>query len=299
MSEWNTIESDAGVFTELVEKIGVKDVEFEELLSIDVDSLSQIAPLYGVVFLFKYRASSYSTQQHDGEFATDIDPSTVFFAHQRIQNACATQAVLSILLNCPEIDLGPELSEFKLFTQSFDPELKGDTITNSDTIRNVHNSFSRPTPFVDETDRQRPSEDDDGLFHFVAYVPVDGILYELDGLQPYPISHGPCINLPETLSQVLEKRISRAPAGEMLFNLLAATKDKRLYYQSVGDSDGVANEEAKRLRWKRENALRRENFLGLIAQLLKGIASTTSDEEWEQLLEQGRQKTQKQARVDS
>ena len=27
-------------------------------------------------------------------------------------------------------------------------------------------------------------------FHFVSYVPVNGRLFELDGLQPYPVDHG-------------------------------------------------------------------------------------------------------------
>ena len=234
MSSWNTIESDAGVFTELIENLGVTDVQFEELLSIDSDSLLQVGPLYGVIFLFKYRLSEFqqsdnNSQPLDGEYA-HIDPELVFFAHQKIQNACATQAVLSLLMNQPQtLNIGNELSSFKEFVGSFDSELKGESISNADTIRNVHNSFSRPNPFVDESNEPHDrDENDDGLYHFIAYVPVNGVLYELDGLHPYPISHGSCEfnEFAYKLPQVLTRRIERSPSGELRFNLLALTKDK-------------------------------------------------------------------------
>lgn len=39
-----------------------------------------------------------------------------------INNACATQAIVSVLLNCThqDVHLGETLSEFKEFSQSFD-----------------------------------------------------------------------------------------------------------------------------------------------------------------------------------
>jgi len=32
------------------------------------------------------------------------------------------------------------------------------------------------------------------IFHFICFVPINGRLYELDGLKPYPVDHGPICN---------------------------------------------------------------------------------------------------------
>ena len=60
-----------------------------------------------------------------------------------VTNACATQALLAILMNRDDIDLGPLLSNFKEFTKDVPPEVKGMAIGSSAEIRDIHNQFAR------------------------------------------------------------------------------------------------------------------------------------------------------------
>ncbi|KAH3675990.1 hypothetical protein WICMUC_002286 [Wickerhamomyces mucosus] len=284
---WNTIESDAGVFTELVERLNVENVEFEELYSFDQSTLAALQPLYGVIFLFKYSDLDQSTIGPVGGGEFDHEES-IFFAKQRIQNACATQAVLNILLNkTDQVKIGEELTNFKEFVNYFDSDLKGETISNSDLIRTIHNSFSSPNQFVDEQQSNNKIDDDDNLFHFIGYIRVNNKIIELDGLKPFPISHGECLSdeeFIERLPQVLTQRINQYKEGELRFSLLALVKDRRELLKEFGDEDGLEKELVKREKWKTDNELRRCDLIGLVNQALKTISAQNEDTQWNDLL---------------
>jgi len=282
---WCLIESDPGVFTELIQKFGVTGVQVEELWSLDKESFSDIKPVYGLVFLFKWSPDS----EPAGSIVQDSRLDSIFFAKQVINNACATQAIMSVLMNIEDasVTLGDTLKEFKEFCGALDPETKGLALSNSDQIRSVHNSFARQTLF--EFDSKKAEKDDD-VFHFVSYVPINGRIYELDGLKPGPVDHGPAgEDWTDNVRSVIEARMMKYTQGEIQFNLMGIIQDKTIRYNSQLKSISgmsidsqmaevariemlLAEEENKRAKWKQENIRRRHNYLPLIMEMLRCLA---------------------------
>lgn len=62
---------------------------------------------------------------------------------QTIKNACASVALLNIVNNVPDLELGSNLNTFKEFSRSLSPAHKGDAIANFKFVMDVHNSFAR------------------------------------------------------------------------------------------------------------------------------------------------------------
>jgi ubiquitin carboxyl-terminal hydrolase L5 len=157
-------------------------------------------------------------------------------------------------------------------------QLRGECLSNSELIRTTHNSFARSSPFVDET--QRAATDDDDLYHFIAYTPIHNTLYELDGLNPAPISHGACsaAEFAAKVVPVLQRRMARYPLSEIRFNLLAMIRDPRIGARAIGDVELLKIEERRRREWVWENALRRHNFVGFVGELAKGVVKAKKDE---------------------
>nr|CAG4635607.1 EOG090X0A33 [Artemia franciscana] len=290
---WCLIESDPGVFSELIREFGVEGIQVEELWDLEDSSFEKLKPVHGLVFLFKWVPDDEPT----GSVVQDSRLDKIFFAKQVINNACATQAIVSVLLNTrnPEVKMGTTLTEFKDFCSGFDANMKGLALSNSETIRKVHNSFARQTLFEFES---KAAKEEDEMYHFISFVPIDGRLYELDGLKPGPIDHGAIPTGTEWTSfarGIIEAKIQKYKAGEIGFNLMAIVTDKILHYQkkitaikNEIESSGKATEaqqaqiahlqalieeeQMKRKNQKIENIRRKHNYLPFIVELLNMLA---------------------------
>ena len=65
---------------------------------------------------------------------------------QTVSNACASVALLNIVNNIPNIELGEHLQQFKIFTSGMTPALRGDAISNFSFVKEIHNTYARSVP---------------------------------------------------------------------------------------------------------------------------------------------------------
>jgi hypothetical protein len=84
-----------------------------------------VRPIHGLIFLFHWK-------QEPNEEEVELScRENLWFANQVIDNLCASLALLSIILNVPDLDVGDHLSQFREFTKDFSPPLKSSRIAKS------------------------------------------------------------------------------------------------------------------------------------------------------------------------
>ncbi|KAH6844845.1 ubiquitin thiolesterase-like protein [Chaetomium sp. MPI-CAGE-AT-0009] len=250
-ASWIELESDPAFFTAILGRIGVKGAKIEEVLSVDEDTLATLpSPVHGLVFLYEY-VSEESAE------ATETSRE-VWFANQTTQNACATIALLNIIMNAEGLGLGKRLRELKRESEDMSPPLRGNMINNSAWIRMAHNSFARRLDLLDaalslqndvdaekkkkraklaaarqkkRNQRTKAKADKSGdisAYHFIAFVPVGQQVWQLDGLTSTPV----CIGEYEkdqhwtsVMRPVLQERMMRYETERLSFSLLALCGD--------------------------------------------------------------------------
>ncbi|PBK85968.1 cysteine proteinase [Armillaria gallica] len=154
--------------------------------------------------------------------------------NQLNDDACASQAILNILLNCSNVDIGMELSEFKEYTREMSPKMneRACHIRFFSLAWYVPPNFlhvdlmtpdqpTTPWPQPSSMPKPPPEEGDEETYHFISYVPAYSKLWELDGLKSGPLEVGDVMAMTEWIDVVWP-----------------ALRTKMRKYGSGGDSGG-------------------------------------------------------------
>ena len=322
--EWCTLESDCGVFRALLQQNQVSGVDVVDVY--DISGFAQESHQRGRLvlgYVLLLDKSKYQQTMSGGPVAAEPNRS-IWFARQAVQNSCATHALLSIVMNLDlikatlldaakralapaavaeveaelaDVSLGPQLTEFRSFTEAFDPATKGVAVGNSDSLRKAHNSFANELHLLlsSDKDRKRKHVDDPRtrVYHFVTYICVQNLTdgaceaYEIDGLYN---SEPRCVvraatyeQAHEQLLQFLEQKL-RAMGDDLYFSLMALVNDElpvlqRKLAAATDETEKVALQEAMgeivqtRKKQDRENERRRYNYMPFLLQLLKSLAA--------------------------
>ncbi|OQV24867.1 putative Ubiquitin carboxyl-terminal hydrolase BAP1 [Hypsibius exemplaris] len=241
------LESDPGLFELLIgDLLGPDKVDVTDCYTMEAPFRSHAdEDIFGIIFLYKVN-NDRNQRRYDKDLQQKFvrDEAIVngmFFPHQKVDNACATYAALAILLNSPNLPLGERLTAFKEFTANMNPEAKGLAVGNSADMAVFHNrrasAASNYSACVNAklTSSSRPSAgyvwnaSTVDAFHYVTYLVIDNVLFELDGLKEYPISHGsvsPGEDWTEKCRTVVRQRMKEA-TPTVLNNVLIVKASQR------------------------------------------------------------------------
>ncbi|KAK2003046.1 ubiquitin carboxyl-terminal hydrolase, family 1 [Colletotrichum falcatum] len=242
---WCEVESEPAFFNAMLRELGVKNVKVQEVFSVDENYVATLPqPIYGFIFLYQYFSENYE----DDEV---VDSRDLWFANQTTDNACATVAMTNILMNCKDVDLGTNLQEFKDYTSKVSTPLRGHALASNVFIRSVHNSFTRrmdhlnadlfleteaadsnkklsrrgPAKKTKKTKKQKMNSESG--YHFIAYIPANGSVWELDGLKTRPVCLGSLeddVQWANLVCPEIQARMRQFEESALSFNLLALCK---------------------------------------------------------------------------
>ncbi|KAF2667048.1 cysteine proteinase [Microthyrium microscopicum] len=238
------IESDPAIFNNLLRGLGVKGAKLQEIYSLDEDQLAFLPkPVFGLIFLFQY-----SPELVSGEVEGKC-PANIWFANQVAENCCATVALTNMVNNIPTmIDLGAPMRTLREHTMLFTPAYRGDAIVNSRFIKTAHNLYARKIDMINAdalmeekwsesrkkrrvggkaNSRKKKIPQGEDAFHFVAYMPIDGNIWALDGLQNNPQKFADVMtdDWIQEVAPLLTARMADCADQSIEFNLLALLKD--------------------------------------------------------------------------
>lgn len=224
---WLPLEANPEVMNQFLKQLGVgTSWQFVDVYGLDPELLSLVPrPVCALLLLFpiteKYEHFRAEEEEKIKSHGQDVD-SSVYFMKQTISNACGTIGLIHAVANNREklsFESDAALKKFLDESTSLSPEERAKFLEKDESIRVTHESSAQ------EGQTEAPNIDDKVDLHFVAFVHLQGHLYELDGRKPFPVNHGKTSEdtLLEDAIEVCRKFMQRDP-DELRFTVVAFSK---------------------------------------------------------------------------
>lgn len=225
------LENNPEVMNQLIHKLGLSSsLSFHDVFGIDDPSLLAFIPRPASALLLVFPTSKTYEQYRDAadkdraNYSGSGEKEPVIWWRQTIGNACGLMAVLHAASNGAARDyVDPDSTLGRLIKDSIPlaPVERATLLYNSPDLESAHQSSAQGG------DTTAPNATDDIDLHYVAFVPSNGHLWELDGARKGPIDLGVLDEGDDALS---EKALDLGPrqfmkreaeGGEMRFSLVA------------------------------------------------------------------------------
>ncbi|XP_051566339.1 ubiquitin carboxyl-terminal hydrolase isozyme L3-like isoform X1 [Myxocyprinus asiaticus] len=224
---WLPLEANPEVMNQFLKQLGlVPTWQFGDVYGLESEVLSLVPrPVCAVLLLFPI-TEKYETFRQEEEAKIKAQgqevSSEVYFMKQTIGNACGTIGLIHAVANNQrhlEFEPNSPLKAFLLQSTKMSPEEKATFLEKDESIRVTHESSAQ------EGQTEAPSLDEKVDLHFIAFVNIEGHLYELDGRKPFPIVHRKTTEdtFLEDCAEVCKKFMARDPQ-ELRFTVVALSK---------------------------------------------------------------------------
>uniref|UniRef100_A0A7S2VUH0 Ubiquitin carboxyl-terminal hydrolase n=1 Tax=Norrisiella sphaerica TaxID=552664 RepID=A0A7S2VUH0_9EUKA len=248
---WLPLESDPGLVNNYMAKLGVdaKEWEFHDVFELNPQGMMHIpTPVLALMLLFPISEASEKArveEQKTLEEAKTKAPEGVYHIKQTVGNACGTIGVMhAVLNNTNKIKLKETtfLAKFLASTKNMDASARAKALEESKDLEVEHQVVAR-------AGKTKANAREFANLHFISFVAVNDVLYELDGRKSQPISHGPTsrAKFVDDALKVVNKFVAFSPKDRR-FNVIVLAPKRKVWSAPQGSgaaSSGAAPDEAR------------------------------------------------------
>jgi len=192
----------------------------EELLLMTPQPCVALTLLFPTEKMREYRSTQQKKIEETGQHVSD----KLFYVkqHDSLGNACGTIAAIHALANSG-VPLSGAIGDFVKSHTGKTADDIGKALEVDTTLKGSSEQSAQDTGLAqtETPDREAPLG-----YHFIAFIPKDGHLYELDGRKAFPINHGSTTEetfLLDAARAIKECFIANDP-DNVNFNIMALVK---------------------------------------------------------------------------